>query len=171
MRYIGLFILLFALACDSHQEILTKETDHYTMQYPSTWELDESGKHGPNIVLYAESEGLINLFKENINITEQDLSENPMTLDEFVDLSESQVENEILNGDLLYSKRKKSKKGSYHEIIFTGNMYGNNLKWKQYYFLDKRVNKAYVVTFTAEVEKFDDYKIQATEIMDSFTLK
>jgi len=141
----------------------------YSIQYPENWELDKSGRMGMNLVLMSKQSSQQDNFKENVNLVIQDLKDQNMNLDNYVELSEGQIKTMLTNSVLIESKRKHANESEFHKVIFTGVQGIYNLKFEQYYFIKN--GKAYVLTLTCEEVKFEDYKETGEEIMNSFRLK
>ena len=66
------------------------ETD-YSIYYPETFVLDQSGIMGTRFVLYFNKATPNDLFRENINLMIQDLSGLSINLDDYVKISEEQI--------------------------------------------------------------------------------
>ena len=81
--------------------------------------------------------------------------------------AEKATESNPENDD--YSQNEKSDNFEYHKIIYGMSQGIFKLWMEQYYFIKNE--KAYVLTFTAEADKFNDYKITGEKILNSFLLK
>jgi hypothetical protein len=90
-------------------------------------------------------------------------------LGKYVEISEGQIKTMITSGVIVESKRQKSGDYDFQKILFTGKQGIFDLKFEQYYFVDKQ--KAYVLTLTCEINEFDQYKETGEKILNSFKLK
>src|SRR5690606_13367283 len=75
----------------------TLSEDNYTIEYPSDWTLDQSGRMGTTFIVMTDLVSADDRFRENINLIIQDLSASPMTLSEYVELTQSQLSTVIQN--------------------------------------------------------------------------
>jgi hypothetical protein len=148
---------------------ITFDQPAYSIQYPSKWELNNSGEMGTSCVLFSPLESVTDQFKENVNLLIQDLSGYNIDINKYTEISVGQIKTMITNATLLESKRVKKNTGEYHKLIYTGDQGSFHLKFEQYYFVIK--DKAYVLTLTSEIDKFDQYAEVGEEILNSFKLK
>lgn len=147
----------------------TLEQEGYSIRYPSSWEPNLNGLMGTTFFLFSPFESSDDLFRENVNLMIQDLTGLNLDLNQYTQLSEDQVKTLITNGVIIESKRMKTESGEYHKIIYTGDQGIYNLEYEQYYWIIG--NKAYVLTFTSEQQKYAQYKETGEQILNSFVLK
>ncbi len=140
----------------------TNETRHFTINYPAEW----TRKTANQAVVFLRPREGDDSFKENVNLMLQDLSANPMTLQEYTDLSKKQVTDNLGAGAILSLKNIKLAGQQAREFVFNMTYKDRNLKVKQYWFI--KDNTAYLLTYTADPDEFDKYDDTATEIMKSF---
>lgn len=146
---------------------LTKDT--FEIKYPSTWEVDTSGRMGSKFILFSQPSKATDQFRENVNLLVQDLTGYKLTLDQYVELSENQVKTMMTASNLLLSERQKGGKHPYHKTIYTGKQGIFDLKFEQYYWVIGQ--KAVVLTLTCEANQFDTYQKVGEEILNSFKIK
>jgi hypothetical protein len=147
----------------------TLDQSNYTIQYPSTWELNQSGQMGTSFVLFSPLESDKDKFKENVNLLIQDLTGQNIDLDKYTEISEGQIKTMITNSALMESKRIKNGKDEYHKIIYSGDQGIFHLQFEQYYWVIN--DKAFVLTFTSEKDKFADFREIGEKILNSFIHK
>ena len=170
---VAIFIATTMTACgqtnrntqNAPEDWRTFETREFSIQYPANFELDTSGQMGTSLFLFVPQSAHNALFRENFNLVIQDLREFNMSLDDFVTLSESQIEQFVENGNLIESKRV----GTDHFLTYTGRQGGFDLKWFQRFTIQNE--RAYILTFTARQSRFDNYIEVAIKIMDSFKFR
>jgi len=141
----------------------------YSIQYPSTWELNQSRERGTSFILFSPLESNEDKFKENVNLLVQDLTGHNIDLNKYAEISEGQVKTMITNSTLIESKRIKNGSDEYHKMIYTGDQGVFHLKFEQYYWVANE--KAYILTFTSEQDKFADFKEIGENILNTFRLK
>jgi hypothetical protein len=144
------------------------EDSIFTIQYPPNWELNQGKQMGTSFILLSPQESEKDFFRENINLLIQDLAGYNIDLDKYTDISVNQVKNLVTNSTLLESKRIKLGNDEYQKVIYTGDQGVFHLKFEQYFRVVKK--KAYVLTFTTEQNKFDDFKEKGEYILNSFLL-
>lgn len=142
---------------------------NYSIQYPSGWELDQSGQRETSIILFSPFENESDKFIENVNLIIQDLSGYNVDLDKYIEFSEIQVKIVITNPSLIESSRIRSAKPEFHKMIYNGDQGIFRLKYEQYFWI---VNQhAYILTLTCELSKYPDYKETGERILNSFVFK
>ncbi len=148
---------------------ITLENEEYEVDYPSDWELDESGKMGTSFFLYSPLKDGADNFMENVNMMHQDMTAYDVTFDEFVKLSEEQVAKMMTDGELEQSEKIERNGQSIHKLVFTGKQGVLDLKFVQYYMM--KDSEVYFLTLTCEVSEFENYIEIGETILDSFVLK
>lgn len=141
----------------------------FEIKYPSDWELDKSGFMGSSFYLLSQLSNKKDKFRENIGLMVQDLSGYNLTLDQYTELSESQLKTLITKGKIISSERIKDDKTEYQKIIYKGKQGVFNLMFEQYYWVID--NEAYVLTLTCEKKQFKKYQKFGEEILNSFEIK
>lgn len=145
----------------------TNQEFNIQLPYPENYTLKE-GVMGTVVYFLSEKDGLTDLFQENFNIVVQDFSAQPMTLEEFTDLSLGHVSSLITDAQILSSQKTTLAGKPAYEVIYTGKQGQYNLKWKQKWALVG--NTAYVLTYTAEIDQFDQYLKIFNHMFDSFKI-
>ncbi len=141
----------------------------YSVQYPITWELNQSGAMGTSIIILSPMDSNMDKFRENMNVLIQDLSKYGIDLDKYTEISENQIKTMISNVNIIESKRVKVKEGEYHKLLYTGDQGTLHLMFEQYYWV---INKnAYVLTFTSEIDKHKGLNEIIAKILSSFVIK
>ena len=168
MRKLTIFIALLLINSNIQgQDIFKKyETNIFSIEYPENWRLDTTGRMNSSFILFSEIKKN-DLFNENVNLTVQDLTNQGFTMDSYVDLSENQIKNMVKEGKVIKSFFNKEK--SFHTLIWSGNVTGQILKFKQYFFLKNE--KVYLLTLTSLPSTYDDYLEVGDKILNSFKLK
>lgn len=141
----------------------------YSFTYPARWELDQDGLKGTEFLLFSPLLGTEDTFRENINLVKQDISGYFLDLEEYTKLTIGQVETILEDGKIMESRQMFEKNKNYQKLIFTGTQNKRPLKFEQYFWLQGDV--AYILTFTAENQQFEFYRILAEKVLHSFELK
>lgn len=147
----------------------TLDQSNYSIQYPSNWELNQSGQMNTSFVLFSPLESDNDKFKENVNLLIQDLTGYNIDLNKYTEISEGQIKTMVTNSSLIESKRIKNGKDEFHKIIYSGDQGIFHLQFEQYYWVVN--DKAFILTFTSEKDKFENFKEIGEKILNSFKQK
>ncbi len=164
----GLLILFTLICVSAGAQVKSFQSVNYSIQYPELWDVDTVHKNMADVFFLSPLSSDTDKFRENVGVGIQNLHGMNVDLDKFVTLSENQIKTLVTNGNIIESRRVKYAEGEFHKIIFTGLQGVYHLKFEQYYFIYKE--KAFVITFTAEENKFDDYVAVSEKILGSFKL-
>ena len=107
-------------------------------------------------------------LQENVNIVVQDLSAQPMTLEEYTDLTLGQIEQFITDAKILDSSPATLAGNPGHKAVYTGKQGQYDLEWMQLWTV--KGNKAYVITYTAEAREYSAVLATAQEMIESFAI-
>ncbi len=136
----------------------------FKVNYPTDWQFKEFEDQllGKGVYFTSTDE----YVAENIVIQIQDLSSQPMTLEEYNELSLNQapqlVEEFELNSESDYTISGYDAK----RIIYTGIQNELNMKWMTTYTI--KDNNAYVIAYTGLTDSYDSYIPIANQIINSF---
>lgn len=147
----------------------TLDESNFVVQYPSSWELNQSGQQGTTFIVLSAMESADDKFRENVNLIIQDLTGHNLGLDEYTVISTDQIRHMIPNSSILENKKMSTANHEFQKVIYTGEPGTYKLKFEQYYFvIDKQ---AFVLTLTCEQDKFDQFEEVGERILKSFRLK
>jgi hypothetical protein len=152
---------LFLMNWLNHNDINLK----FSIKYPETW----VKQLNPNIMVFlSPKEGVMDMFQENVNVILQDLSRQPMTIEQYTALTKKQVIDNFGEASILSLKDVTIAGQSAKELIYNMNYQGKNLKVKQSWLI--KGSSSYLLTYTAEPEQYAKYDNLATEMIKSFKL-
>lgn len=169
LYFISLVLSLNSFGQNKETSWKTINDNTYSIQYPDNWELNTDKSMGTSFILFTEQTSSEDKFRENINLSIQNLEGYNLNLDAYVAISEEQISKMVTNGIIIDSKRLNTNNTEFQKIIFTGKQGLFQLKFVQYYFV--KDEKAYVLTFTCEEIQYEKYKIIVEQILESFLLK
>jgi hypothetical protein len=148
------------------EEMKTYEKDGFSVEYPSSWIVDESGTMNTKVIL--KSDEVKDGFSQNLNVIMQDVSAYGLNLDQLVGISEGQFK-QMPKAKVVSSERIKDEHGEKHAIVIQGDFSGPDVTVKQYYMLKGKM--AYVVTYTNLTKEYPNTKDLGDKILNSFTIK
>ena len=166
MKFFIIAIALLFIKESFAQNLAAVQKDAYTIKAPAHWLIDSSGLNGTDIIIFSPLKNSSDTFRENVNVMIQHLPANITNLDTYTEISEQQIKVYFEGSKVSESKRIKSGSVEYHKIIYTGKMNNYQLKFEQYYFIKNK--KAYLLTYTAEVSQFEEYRSIAEQTLNSF---
>lgn len=171
MKLISIITLIFLTSFCSAQTDTTKATfskDNYKIEYPRSWRLDTSGIMGTELFLFSALENQTDLFSENVSLIIQDLAGQNINLENYKTITDKQI-NDFANNPTVYeSAIKKLNNKEYFKITYAMTQGKSRLKITSICFI--KDDKAYLLTLTTEIEKYELFKQTGEEILSSFRL-
>lgn len=147
-------------------ETYRNEEYRFEIKYPSNW-IKKEQVMGSVVVFLSPRESASDIFQENLNVMIQDLSTQPMTPEEYLDLSLNQI-RQITDSNIIDLSETTLVNSPAHKIVYTGKYNQHNLKWMQVWTIKN--NKAYIITYTAEIDKYSDFLEIIQKMINSFKL-
>ena len=135
----------------------------FSIKYPEGW----LKQPNTNIVVFlSPKENAMDAFQENVNVIFQDLSKQPMSLEQYTELTKKQVIDNFGTSAIVVLKNATISGQQGKELIYNMNYQGKKLKVRQCWIIKGKA--AYLLTYTAEPEQYNKYENTATEIIGSF---
>lgn len=161
MLQIALIMMMFG-SC-SQDKMLKHTGKNFEISYPASWQKQEQANA---VYFLSPKENEKDMFQENVNLMLQDLSQQPMNLEQYTELSKKQIIENFGASALVSMKTTTLAGQEAKELVYNMNYQGRKLKLKQYWFI--KGNTAYLFTYTAEPSQYDKYEKTATELIQSF---
>ncbi|WP_439151460.1 PsbP-related protein [Winogradskyella sp.] len=169
ITFLLLFIFGFTLQAQDNWNTLAK--DNYSINYPSDWsESDQKPQPSVQFLLTtAESSLKEDNFRESINMVTESLQGQIFTPESYAKLSIDQIKLQIPDAKIISNKNVDLGDEKAREVIWS-NDFGNGtiLQFKQVFVLKN--NTAYVLTYSATEQEYNDYLEVADKIIYSFKL-
>lgn len=163
-----LFVNLCFSQKDTANQLVSFVKNNYKIQYPKSWRLDTSGIMGSELFVFSPLENDTDGFHENVNVIIQDLSGQNIDLKEYKEISDKQITDMGINAQLFESSILKTDKGECYKISYAMTQDKYRLKITSVCFIKN--DKAYLATFSSELDKYDRYKKVGETILNSFSL-
>jgi hypothetical protein len=167
------FILIFTvilLATAAFSQPATAVTNYaknnYKIQYPEVWRLDTSRLMGTELFIFAPLENSTDQFSENVNLLIQDLTGKNIDLQKYKEITDKQLTDMATDGKSIESAVVKKDNQSYYKTTYTMTQGKLKLKISSICFIKRE--KAYLVTFSAEADKYEQYRKAGEGILGSF---
>ena len=151
---------------ESSAELTDFTGKNYKLQYPASWTLDTSKSLGPAIFFFSPLENTEDKFRENVNVLIQDLKGEDINLSRYKEITDKQIRDFASDGEILESSIVRKNNQEFYRITYTMSQGQFRVKITSVCFIQNE--KAYLSTFSAEVDKYDSYKKIAEHILNSF---
>lgn len=166
------FSLLLALSCGclsagEPKFLLYKNQEHhFSLEYANGWEKIEQ-EDNPVVAFYSPKEGDEDTFLENLNVGVEDLSDYPdLTLGEYCDVANGLIQNATADYQLVSKNGAVVGSNPAIQYVFTGKIRDRDLKVMQMITLKNQ--RAYVLTYNAEPDKYSTFSGDVEMMVDSF---
>lgn len=166
-RFYLLICLVSTLSSCSQSTRYSNKQYHFSLKAPSGWSVKENTA-GAAVILLSPQQGSLDVFQENVNVVVQDLKMRPMALQEFSLTAINQLKAmynniEILKTDSIWLSGRN---GTRLEYIVRAEIHLHIIQvWT---IKDK---KAYMITFSADVDRYPQYATIADQVINSFSLQ
>jgi len=165
MKYLFTFIS-FTLLIQSKYLTYKNLKENYSVSYENIWEEKVMEKNTFFFIKENKSD-----FKTNINLMTQNLSRQPLSLNQYHKITLNQIETNIGKSSILSQRDIKVSNINGKELIYIIPKSVNNeyeLKIKQVYFVER--NKAFLLTFVSSTRDYDYYLQSANILFKSFKI-
>ena len=172
-----LFGFLLLVACGnqhkSQEEIVkdwkTLETQDYSIRYPQSWALNQSGYMGTSFIVISKQTSIRDFYQENVSLVEEDLSDKVIDLEAYVQNYLKDLENKVEHFKVVESEFQKVGNKTFYKVIYVGVDAKSTVMVEQHYMIKN--TKAYVLTFSCKAFDVKRYKPIGEAILNSFKLK
>jgi len=173
MKYITVLFLIMSLTGCSQESLQEFKSTKggFGFSYNDLWEKQLMNGHSVFLTKGDKKDGTN--FRNNLNVVVQDLSQNPMSLKDYHNLTLEQMQQALGKNTVTSDKDITIGGISAKELVYTipkdiskGNFL--DLKLKQTYLIKK--NKAYLITYTAKTKDFEKYLKSANTFFETFKL-
>lgn len=169
MRKLNFLLVLLMISSISFAQQNYKKYEQvaYSIEHPETWKIHAQGENKEGFIMFSEIEKN-ETFRENLNLTVQNISQAKYTLADFVAVSKSQLSNMVSNVQIIEDAPLQIDGSTCHVLTWSGNVQGKELLIKQHIYVKDGL--AYVLSFNATVASFGRFKERANTILNSFKL-
>ena len=171
MKFMFLIIAFILTNYCFAQSDISKTTfikSNYRLEYPSTWRLDTSRISGTELFVFSPLENDNDKFRENVNVIIQNLSGQNIDLEKYKQITDDQLKRMANDCQVFESVITKTNKNEYYTATYTMTQGKFRLKITSLCYIKN--DKAYLITFTSELDKYDQYKKVGNDILQSFVL-
>lgn len=140
----------------------------YQLQYPTTWHLDTTGIMGAELFVFSPLTDTADKFSENVNLLIQDLKGQQIDLKAYKKISDDQFA-QVQDGKVEESAIIKAGTKEYFRATYSMTQQNIHLRVTSICYIKNE--KAYLLTYTALANTYEQYKKVAEEILYSFSFK
>lgn len=139
-----------------------------TIKYPQSWERRDIDNPitGEVVAFVSSKQTEADKFQEKLTISVEDFSG---TLEDFSDTSTKDITKHLVKAEIQKPRETTLANKSAYQLIYTGKDGENNLKSMQLFTL--RGDKAYIVTYTAAIDNYNDFIQTAETMIKSFEIQ
>jgi hypothetical protein len=151
----------------------TNEKYGYELRYPLGWEIIEKNTLMDKVFIIeikSPQEDNSDLYRENFNLIVTNISDEPITLQELTELSISEIDKSIINGEIIDSIDYSINGNPAYKLIYTTDFFPGAEKYRlqQMAVWTIKNEKTYLITYTAEENKYSNFLEIIQGIIDSF---
>ncbi len=165
----SIIVLLFQLITPK-ENLLNYENPSYgiKIKYPQNWERQNINNPitGEVVAFLSPKQTDADKLQEKLTISVENF---PGTLDEFSNSSIKDIKNHMENAKIVNTSSTTLAHKPAAEVVFTGKDGENSLKNLQVFTL--KADKAYVITYTAEIANYDEFIQTAYSMIKSFEIQ
>lgn len=136
----------------------------YSVIAPADWEFDTTGKMNTAMVLISPADSLNDFFRENVNLVYEDLSADPVGIDEYLIRSEKLIKQYVTD----LQDYTKEKRGDQYWLSYTGKQGSVRVAYNQRVMMQG--TRAYILNYTSIVGKETRHHANGAKILQSFQL-
>ncbi len=171
---VGFFI--FSLACSKsktdaeiQKDWTMLDTEEYTIKYPHTWLLNNTGYMGTSFLLISKQTSIRDFYQENVKLVKDTLESNSIGLEKYVQNEMSRLKKEFPNFKILQGPFETEIDTSKMTLSYTGSEENMHVFIESQYQLKDSI--VYQLTFSSKYRELKRYKPTGEGILKSFSLK
>ncbi|MFT3885925.1 MAG: hypothetical protein QM724_10995 [Flavobacteriales bacterium] len=163
-------LLIAAIACAALQAQpaapvwKTWRTKACSLNYPGDWALNNTGTEGTTVMVLAPEDSAKH-YRSHVDLVTLDTK--GADLQGFLEAAEQRLRAEVSGLTMLRSETERAP-AEVHTFEYTGRMDGRELRFRQMVRVAK--GKAYLLTYVAEPDLYDEHLYLADAIQNSFSL-
>ena len=170
--FILIGIGLLAVIGPSQFETFESKSNGFSIRYLKSWVV-RTGLPGVVVGFVSPRESDLDVFQENVTVIVQDLSDNPQTLNKYVQIAEMQIRGLFKDQiEVKFSGPTLVAGMTGHKLFYKGvNQAAGDLNLEMEHVMFIKDNKAYQLTYAAIISKFDKYASIFENMVKSFKFK
>ena len=138
----------------------------YQLQYPTTWRLDTTGVMGSELFVFSPLTDTADTFSENVNLLIQNLAGMNIDLKAYKEITDKQLAQMFTDSKVDESAIIQDGGKEYYRVSYAMTQENRPLKVTSICFI--KDEKAYLITYTAMANAYEQYKKIGEEMLSSF---
>jgi hypothetical protein len=123
---------------------------------------------GTELYLFSPLEDETDKFRENVNVTIQNLVGQNINLDKYKQITENQLNTMVTDCKVFESTILKSSEKDLYKVVYAMTQGKFRLKITSFCYIKNE--KAYLTTFSSELSKYEQFRDVAEKILNSFLI-
>jgi len=169
---IGIILILsvaWVASRDYRFRLYKNDEYNFSIKYPALWAYEEN-INGAAVIFYSPQENDLDFFKESVNIVVQDISGNPLNLQDYSQLAIKQMEAVFEENMItLESVPIFIADRSGYKFVFIGKSPEADLQYMSVWTIEGTT--AYQVTFTSIASHYEQYIFKVKRMLRSFRIE
>ena len=170
---LGITAVVATIILWPRDNLLTYDNFTYgvSVKYPQLWTKTETLDPitGSLATFMSPQANGTDVFQENLRLIVQNLAEKNITLAEYTRTSIDEIKLFSPDAEIIEQSNTQLANEPAHQVIYTGKEEGYTLKHLQIWTI--KDNKVYIVTYTAEINKYSEYLRTVEKMINSFEIK
>jgi eukaryotic-like serine/threonine-protein kinase len=168
---IATILLFIFIPRHNNLEIYNNTVYGISIKYPQNWEKTGTPDRitGNLVKFMSPKENDADTYTENLNLIVQDLPESRRELEQFNTFYLDEIKQYHQDSQIIAQNKKLLANQPANQVIYTLTQEGINLKRLQIWTIKN--NKAYIITYTADVDKYAKYLPKIQTMIDSFAIQ
>lgn len=170
---LGITAVIATIILWPRDNLLTYANSTYgiSVKYPQLWTKTETLDPitGSLATFMSPRANGSDVFQENLRLIVQNLAGRNVTLAEYTKTSINEIKLFSPDAEIVEQSNTKLANEPAHQVVYTGREEGYTLKHLQIWTI--KDNKVYIVTYTAEINKYSEYLRTVRKMINSFEIK
>jgi serine/threonine-protein kinase len=168
---IATILLLIIIPRHTNLEIYDNTVYGISIKYPENWEQTGTPDRitGNLVKFMSPKENDADTYTENLNLIVQDLPESRRELEQFTTFYLDEIKQYHQGFQIIAQDKKLLANQPANQVIYTLTEEGINLKRLQIWTIKN--NKAYIITYTADGDKYTKYLSTIQTMINSFAIQ
>jgi serine/threonine-protein kinase len=164
-------VIIFLFHIITPKEVFFNYENHnygIKIKYPQSWEIQNINNPitGEVVTFWSPKQYNMNRLQEKLTISVENFSG---TLDEFRESSIKDIKNHMIDAKIVNTNSTLLSHKFANQLVFTGKDGKSRIKNLQVFTLED--DKAYVITYTATIDNYDDFLQTAENMIKSFEIE
>lgn len=160
------FLAVSGVLAQESRSYTSSSVHNFSISYPADWDIKEMGNA---VIFLSPAASSTDTFRENVNVFIEDLRRSPMTLENYMKLTETNGPK-LMKGFRVLDKGPTIIGDQKAELtIYEGEVNNVLMKFRAYTLI--KDNKAFTLTYTALPDTYNQYLADAENVAQTIVFK